>query len=467
MPFLDSKLGRSAGRAGPVGIAVLLGIFLVASSALSYRDARRTAGVVAEREGIRLFQRIEASLRYRRSGTVSAETLRAVLAANRTLGLTYVALYDQSGSAPPVIVAEAGRPLLPDSAPIVGAPVMAAGRVRMANGPPHGLGPPPGAPPGPDDEPGPPPGPPPPGLRPEDDARYGDMPHDPPPGGFGAHGPPPFPPRLAIEFEPITSTEAVHRAFAVLLLSVGASLLLTGAALVLAARAARAERAEALMTAQQHLAQLGAMSAVLAHEIRNPLAALKGHAQLLAERVQDPPVAARVARVVTEAVRLEQLTADLLEFARSGVIQVAPAEPRAVLERAVQSADPARIDTDARAAPAAWPLDADRIHQVLTNLLENALAVTPAPGRIDATVRWENSGLVFSVRDRGPGVPPADRARIFEPFHTTKARGTGLGLAVARRIVEMHGGSIDVLDALGGGAMFRVTLPGRAASQAP
>jgi len=66
---------------------------------------------------------------------------------------------------------------------------------------------------------------------------------------------------------------------------------------------------------------------------------------------------------------------------------------------------------------------------------------------------------VFTVRDHGPGVPAAERARIFEPFHTTKTRGTGLGLAVASRIVELHGGRIDVLDAAGGGALFRVHLP--------
>ncbi len=442
MPIFDPKLRRSFSRLGPVGISVLMGVFLVASSALSYRDARRTAGLVAEREGVRLLQRIEDSLDHRRAGARPAESMHAVLETNRSLGLTYVALYEPRDDGPPVKVAEAGTAVLPDSAPAVGAPAIGRDRVRMVNGP-RGPGHPHGPPPWNGDRMGPPP-------------------EGPPP-----EGPPPRPPpRLAIEFTPLTSTEAVHRAFAVLVLSVGASLLLTIAALILAARAARAERTEAQLLAQRHLAQLGALSAVLAHEIRNPLAALKGHAQLLAERVHDPPIAARVDRVVAEAVRLEQLTADLLEFARSGAIHVAPADPRAVLERAARATEPARIEIDGRGAPATWPMDADRTHQVLTNLIENALAVTAPPDQVTAVVRRENGALVFSVRDRGPGVPAGERERIFEPFHTTKTRGTGLGLAVAKRIVEMHGGSIQVLDALGGGAIFRVTLPPGPESQA-
>jgi two-component system sensor histidine kinase HydH len=96
---------------------------------------------------------------------------------------------------------------------------------------------------------------------------------------------------------------------------------------------------------------------------------------------------------------------------------------------------------------------------VLINLLDNALAVTPDDRKVRASVLEDGRDLVFSVRDHGPGVPESERVRIFEPFHTTKVRGTGLGLAVARRIVELHGGSIEVDDAPGGGALFRVRLP--------
>ena len=434
MALIASKLGRSFVRAGPLGIAILLGILLIASSALSYRDALRAAGIVSEREGMRLFQRIQVMLAPRGDNSVSSEVLREVLEVNRTFGLTYLGVYDLGSESGTLPRAEAGRALLSASSPPIGTPAIGKDRVRMVFGPP-------------------------PYRFPEGPPAYGGF--APLPGLL----PPPLPPlprfRLAIEFEPIASLETVHRGLAGLCLSIGASVLLTLAAVILARRAERAERAEAELMAQRQLAQLGTMSAVLAHEIRNPLASLKGHAQLLAERVVDADLARRIDRVVVEAVRLEHLTADLLEFARSGAIHVVPSDPRAIVERAVQATDAARIDVDFAQAPAQWPLDADRMLQVVTNMLGNALAVTAPPARVEVAVSLEDDGLLLTVQDRGPGVPAAERQQIFEPFHTTKTRGTGLGLAVAKRIVEMHGGSIDVRDADGGGALFRVCVPGR------
>ena len=95
---------------------------------------------------------------------------------------------------------------------------------------------------------------------------------------------------------------------------------------------------------------------------------------------------------------------------------------------------------------------------MLGNLLDNAAQAAPE-ATVHARVHGDARRLVFEIRDHGPGVPPEERARIFEPFHTTRTRGTGLGLAVTQRIVEQHGGTIEVLDAPGGGACFRVTLP--------
>jgi two-component system, NtrC family, sensor histidine kinase HydH len=131
---------------------------------------------------------------------------------------------------------------------------------------------------------------------------------------------------LIIELEPLGAQELVRRALVGLWLSLGTGLILTTAALVLARLARRAQLVEAELGRQQHLASLGEMSAILAHEIRNPLASLKGHAQLLAERA-DPGTEARALRVVDEAVRLEALTNDLLAFARSGAIDRAPVAP--------------------------------------------------------------------------------------------------------------------------------------------
>ena len=161
-----------------------------------------------------------------------------------------------------------------------------------------------------------------------------------------------------------------------------------------------------------------------------------------------------------EAVRLERLTGDLLAFARSGAIQRKPVDPAQVLVAAAESTGRERIALSLDRAPALFPLDADRMQQVLANLLDNALDVTEAPAKVEAAAFEQDGALVFTVRDRGPGVPVEDRERIFEAFVTRKTKGTGLGLAVARRIVELHGGQLTVADAPERGAIFRAEIPG-------
>ncbi|HEY3592896.1 MAG TPA: ATP-binding protein, partial [Polyangiaceae bacterium] len=251
----------------------------------------------------------------------------------------------------------------------------------------------------------------------------------------------------------------VRRALGGLVLSAGAAIVLMSAAVVLWHFGRRTERMRADLERQEHLARLGAMSAVLAHEIRNPLASLKGNAQLLAEDLGSPRTLIRVDRVVKAAIRLEELTNDLLHFARSGAVHTAPTSPAGVLESAALTMATERILLSLSGAPSSWKLDAGRMEQVLVNLLDNALKVTPDGQQVLAEVRRSGSDLVYAVHDHGPGVPESERGRIFEPFHTTSVRGTGLGLAVARRIVELHGGRIEVEDDPQGGAVFRVLIP--------
>ena len=460
MPAIRSRLRRSAVSAGPVLIAILMGLVLVVSSALSYRDASNATALVAERQGVGFLHRVERLLGHK---PPKVEDLHGVLEANHVLGLRYIAVREHGQ-----LVVEAGEPLLGDSRPAMGAPTFGQGRVRMIGpgrmgGPPLGHGPFGGSPPPTwdhGDRPfaegaGPPPGMP--ALLPPDFPLARPLPADGPP-PFAGYQPIPSH-ELIVEFEPISSDTARHRAQAVLMMSCCAAGVLTVAALISWTRARRAERAEKRVAAQRHLAQLGEMSAVLAHEIRNPLAALKGHAQLIAEQIDNPVLSTRVQRVINEAIRLEHLTTDLLDFARSGAITVAPVSPGELLERAASATAPQRIVRRTENAPPVWALDAGRVEQVLINLLENALAVTPEGLPVEAQALREGDALVYTVRDHGPGVPTSERTRIFEPFHTTKLRGTGLGLPVAKRIVELHRGRIDVVDAVGGGAQFRVYIP--------
>ena len=225
----------------------------------------------------------------------------------------------------------------------------------------------------------------------------------------------------------------------------------------------RLEREERRFEEQRRLMELGAMSAVMAHEIRNPLASLKGHAQLLTERLPSgSPERRKADRVVDEAGRLEALTADLLDFARSGAMNLGPADPAGLLRAAAAELDGAPVELECDGAPRLWQLDGPRFgNAVLANLLRNAVQAAPADRPPRARVALERGRLVFEVRDFGPGLPAGSGRRIFDPFFTTRATGTGLGLAVARRIVEMHGGRIEAADAPGGGAIFRVELPGQ------
>jgi two-component system sensor histidine kinase HydH len=99
------------------------------------------------------------------------------------------------------------------------------------------------------------------------------------------------------------------------------------------------------------------------------------------------------------------------------------------------------------------------MRQALTNLLLNALEASPPGVPAEARVAAEGDALVFTIRDHGPGIPPGDAERIFEPFYTTRAKGTGLGLAVAQRIVHLHGGKVTAANDSSGGAVFRIVLP--------
>jgi two-component system sensor histidine kinase HydH len=258
---------------------------------------------------------------------------------------------------------------------------------------------------------------------------------------------------LVIEVEPLEADALRSSATASLAIGGVAAVVMLGVAIALVRRELRRRAEEQVRERERRLASLGEMSAVLAHEIKNPLASLKGNAQLLASAVDDKHKP-KAARVVDETVRLEKLVTDLLAFVRTGELKREPVAPASIVPVGPGGLD--GVEVDAAAAPATWSLDDARMRQVLGNLVENAQA---AGGPVRVRVAQDGRLLVFEVADRGPGVPLEDRDKIFEPFFTKKTRGTGLGLAVARRVVEAHGGTIRVADAPGGGALFRVEIP--------
>lgn len=232
------------------------------------------------------------------------------------------------------------------------------------------------------------------------------------------------------------------------------------AALVSTRARRRAQRSAGELAKRRHLQALGEMSAVLAHEIRNPLASLKGHAQLLEEKLAgEERKVAKARRIVEEAERLEALTNTLLDFVRAQQIKRRTTDPRALARRAAELTDAARVEIDDAGAPAEFQLDGMRVEQALVNLLKNALQVSPPGTPVLLKVSQESGVLKFVVSDRGAGVPKELRERIFEPFVSGRTQGTGLGLAVVRRVGELHGGRAEVADRSGGGSEFSLWLP--------
>ncbi len=211
---------------------------------------------------------------------------------------------------------------------------------------------------------------------------------------------------------------------------------------------------------ERQLHAVGEMSAVLAHEIRNPVTSLKGHAQLLVERLPaDGRERSKAERIVSEAVRLEVLSADLLDFCKTGPLERRPIDPAKLLRDAAQAVDSERVEVKTEGCPKTWSLDPFKMRQLLVNILRNACQASTRGQTVEAQVHVDSDRLLFTVRDAGDGIAAGSEEQIFEPFFTTRAKGTGLGLGVARRIAEMHGGTVTAGNRAEGGARFETSIP--------
>ena len=228
--------------------------------------------------------------------------------------------------------------------------------------------------------------------------------------------------------------------------------------------ARREERHREGMARQERMAHLGEMGAVLAHEIRNPLAGIKGYSQLLQEQVQGSQHTAYLELIVTETLRLEELVSALMAYSRQEQAPPDPVDLSALLRHCLAlilpEADACRV-TPHTTFPEGIVVNGNRnsLEQVILNIFKNALQAMPDGGQLTIEAHRSPKTVVVTIADTGPGIRPEDQERIFEPFHTTKPRGTGLGLAVCLKIVTEHGGTITVGGEPGTGAIFTITLP--------
>ena len=215
-------------------------------------------------------------------------------------------------------------------------------------------------------------------------------------------------------------------------------------------RAARDER----------LVAVGRLAASVAHEIRNPLASLSGSLQLIGEE----HASSMVTLALDEAARLNRLVEDFLDASRAPVLR---RRQVSVLEVAQTVAEAfardgrygATVKVSVQGQSGVAEVDPDRIRQTLWNLLLNAAQAMPRGGTVAINLAEDGDGLRIAVQDDGPGIPPEDLHRVFDPFYSRRAGGTGLGLALVEQVVRGHGGSVEAHSGEGAGTTFDIWLP--------
>jgi two-component system sensor histidine kinase PilS (NtrC family) len=223
-------------------------------------------------------------------------------------------------------------------------------------------------------------------------------------------------------------------------------------------------RIEEQLREQAALARLGEMAAVIAHEVKNPLAGIRGAIQIIGGRLPKESKDALITHeIISRIDALNVLMGDLLLFAR-------PPQPKPALVQLaalvtgtadLMSADPTlkgmRIEVEGSAPPVL--ADADLLKIVFVNLLANGAHAMNGEGTIRVALSSHGSLSEVAFSDSGPGIPEDVRARIFTPFFTTKSRGSGLGLPTAKRLIEAHHGTISVDCPPSGGTRVTIQLP--------
>lgn len=217
----------------------------------------------------------------------------------------------------------------------------------------------------------------------------------------------------------------------------------------------------------ERLAELGMLSAAVAHEINNPLAIIRGNAELLQMSLPDgSDNQEEVGEILDQSGRISRIVGGLLTLARQERRQVSRFEVTLLLDEILDRIGhqmPLKsfiIERDYRSFSCLLEGDREQLRQVFTNLILNALEAMEGAGTLTVGAASAPSGLcTITVTDTGPGITPEQRERLFTPFFTTKQNGTGLGLAISWGIVRSHGGTIEVLSAPGAGARIMVTLP--------
>lgn len=218
----------------------------------------------------------------------------------------------------------------------------------------------------------------------------------------------------------------------------------------------------AVMRAQK-LASIGQVAAGVAHEINNPLGIILGYVKTMRRREGRDDEGLKA--VEDEATQCRRIVQGLLDLARPDQLSLEPCDVASVLRDVVSRFDAAGqlgrvpVTGPESGQTAVVPADPGRLRQVFVNVIANAVDASQPVGPVHLSVERDDSHVVVNVRDFGAGIPAEVRARLFEPFLTTKREGVGLGLAIAHAIVDAHGGTIGCESPEGGGTLVKVRIP--------
>lgn len=492
MPGSGGSLARA--RYLPLAVAGLTSLALMAALFAAWRTLVRAEKSLGVGEAQHLVQSLH---RYLSGGPPTLRQLELALAGLESSGLCYVRLQDDQPGLRPVGTGRLRYVMPPPPGPPPGSLQGMLGRLFGRPPPPPGAGWPAPPPPPSDGDPvpptregksapagegppgrsvfqalGPAAGAPPGGLSPaagsgrpprlESRPGWGEPGRRPPPrGGPAGRGPPLG---ATIEFEPQVAGTLRLQAQRLAALGGAVVLVLWAGGLLLVHLMNERVRATLAAVEDRRLREVGRASAVLAHELRNPLASLKGHAQLLEEAL-DGSRREKATTVVQEAVRLESLISGLLDFLRSGRVTPKDSLLQPILMAAKDKSIAQTVEVDLEDRARRVSVDAARLEQAVVNLLDNA--EDAAPGELIALrARIVGAEVEVSVEDQGPGLE-AEGAGIFDPLYSTKPSGTGLGLALVREVAVAHGGSAGAEPGARGGARLFLRWPRRAEPTSP
>jgi signal transduction histidine kinase len=203
----------------------------------------------------------------------------------------------------------------------------------------------------------------------------------------------------------------------------------------------------------------------IAHEVRNPLGALDLFAGLLAEELAERPESAHVGRIRSELAALSKVVEEFLDYARARPALREGVDLALLLGEVADVAQPLaaqrQVSLSVEAAGEARA-DREQLRRAAVNLVRNAVEAAPVASQVELVGRVQDGEAIIEVRDRGPGLAPDARASLFRPFFTTKERGTGLGLALAKKVADAHGGTLALDPREDGGTVARLAIPSAA-----